>query len=186
MHRAIPIGNKICYKRNVERNQELHREKIRHMRSTTDTKEPEVCKLDHIRNNLKREQMLEERYSEIDRENRILLQKMADIMRNPSFSAPRPQVAKGPVSLNKDHRRAELIRITHENQAILKRIQKAQPVYNHVEWEKAHKKNSGYMKNACEYPIVLKKRDNTSSANRITGGKMSDAMDKKNGWWTRK
>jgi len=178
MHRALPIGNKICYKRNVERNQELHREKIRHMRSTTDTKEPEVCKLDHIRNNLKREQMLEERYSEIDRENRILLQKMADIMRNPSCSAPRPQQAKGPVSLNKDHRRAELIRITHENQAILKRIQKAQPVYNHIEWKKAHKRNSGYMKNACEYPVVLKQRDINPPGARTTGARMGEASDK--------
>eukprot|EP00397_Hematodinium_sp_SG-2012_P018468 GEMP01018921.1.p1 GENE.GEMP01018921.1~~GEMP01018921.1.p1 ORF type:complete len:350 (+),score=64.77 GEMP01018921.1:118-1167(+) len=157
MHRSIPIGNKLCAKRRVQRDQELHREKIRQMKPQTDTSEPEVCRLDHIRNNLKREQMLEERYSEIDRENRILLQKMADIMRQPNFSAQKE--SKGPMSLNKDYRRQELIRITHENQAILKRIQKAQPVYNHVEWERAHKQNSSYMKNACEYPVVLKKRD---------------------------
>lgn len=155
MHRQIPIGNKICAKRRQQRDQELHREKIRQMKAQTDTSEPDVCRLDHIRNNLKREQMLEERYSEIDRENRILLQKMADIMRNPSASVP-PKENRGPVSLNKDFRRQELIRITSENQAILKRIQKAQPVYNHVEWERSHKQNSSYMKNACEYPVVGK------------------------------
>merc|ERR1712126_131864 len=66
----------------------------------------------------------------------------------------------------------------HENQAILKRIQKAQPVYNHVEWEKSHKRNSGYMKNACEYPVVLKKRDMNPSGTRITGGRMGEASDK--------
>lgn len=118
-----------------------------------------MCKLDHVRTNLKREQMLEERYSEIDRENRILLQKMADIMRQPGFSVPKGKDARGPISLNKDYRRQELIRITHENQAILKRIQKAQPVYNHINWEKDHKQSSMYMRNACEYPVILKKRD---------------------------
>ena len=83
-----------------------------------------MCQFDHIRNNLKREQMLEERYSEIDRENRILLQKMSDIMRQPTFSMMKE--ARGPNSLNKDYRKKELIRITQENQAILKRIQQAQ------------------------------------------------------------
>ena len=42
---------------------------------------------------------------------------------------PRPQ----------DYRKKELLRITNENQAILKRIQRAQPMYNHVAWEAEHR-----------------------------------------------
>jgi len=160
MYRQIPIGNKICAKRRVQRDQELHREKIRQMKPQTDTSEPEVRRLNHIRNNLKREQMLEERYSEIDRENRILLQKMADVMRStPDFVVAKPKTIGAPISLNKDYRRQELIRITHENQAILKRIQRAQPVYSHMEWQRAHKRNISYLKNACEYPVVLRPKD---------------------------
>jgi len=160
MYRQIPIGNKICAKRRVERDQELHREKIRQMKPQTDTSEPEVRRLNHIRNNLKREQMLEERYSEIDRENRILLQKMADVMRStPDFVVAKPKTIGAPISLNKDYRRQELTRITHENQAILKRIQRAQPVYSHMEWQRAHKRNISYLKNACEYPVVLRPKD---------------------------
>merc|ERR1712126_314713 len=49
-------------------------------------------------------------------------------------------------------------------------------VYNHVEWEKAHKQNSGYMKNACEYPVVLRKRD--LSAGRVTG-RFGESSEKK-------
>lgn len=40
---------------------------------------------------------------------------------------------------HQDHRKKELLRITNENQAILKRIQGAQPMYNHVQWEESHK-----------------------------------------------
>jgi len=134
----------------------MHREKLRTMKPSIDTEEPKCLRLDHIRNNLKREQLLEERYGEIDRENRILLQKMSDIMRNPTMSKQPP--LKGPVSLNKDHRKKELMRITQENQAILKRIQRTQPMYNHVKWEENHKRNQGYLRNCCEYPLVLRKQ----------------------------
>lgn len=48
-------------KTNLHR-QDMHREKLRTMKPSIDTTEPRVLRLDHIRNNLKREQMLEERY----------------------------------------------------------------------------------------------------------------------------
>jgi len=153
MHRAIPIGNKLCAKREEQRRHEFHRDRVRNMRSLVDTKEPKVCQFDHIRNNLKREQMLEERYTQIDRENMTLLKKMSDIMKHPTFSVPKEP--KGPVSLNRDFRKKDLIRITQENQHILKRIQSAQPIYNHVEWEESHRKNASYLRNCCEYPVTL-------------------------------
>lgn len=40
----------------------MHREKLRTMKPSIDTEEPKCLRLDHIRNNLKREQLLEERY----------------------------------------------------------------------------------------------------------------------------
>lgn len=153
MHRAIPIGNKLCAKREEQRRHEHHRDRVKNMRPQVDTKEPKVCQFDHIRNNLKREQMLEERYTQIDRENMTLLKKMSDIMKHPTFSVPKEP--KGPVSLNRDFRKKDLIRITQENQHILKRIQQAQPVYNHVAWEESHRMNAGYLRNCCEYPITL-------------------------------
>ncbi len=49
------------------------------------------------------------------------------------------------------------MRITQENQAILKRIQTARPMYNHIQWEESHKRNQSYLRNCCEYPLVLRK-----------------------------
>merc|ERR1740123_622605 len=65
--------------------------------------------------NLKKEQMLEERYTEIDRENRILLKKMSDIAKQTPPNSAR--VPGGPHSLNRDARKRELLRITSDNQA---------------------------------------------------------------------
>jgi len=150
MYRAIPVGNKLCAARNRERNQELHRQRLRAMKPQVDTTIPGVVHLDHLRNNLKREQLLEERYFEIDRENKILLQKMSDIMRHSTYTGERAK--SGPPSLNRDLRKTELMRITQENQAILKRIQKAQPIYNHVEWEDSYRCSEKYLRNKCEFP----------------------------------
>jgi len=119
-----------------------------------DTSEPMVAQLDHVRANLKKEQLLEQRYSEIDRENHILLKKMSGIMRQQA--APPLEKVPGPLSLNRDARKKELLRITKENQSILKRIQRAQPVYNHVEWEGHNRRNMAYLKNCAEYPLVLR------------------------------
>eukprot|EP00930_Biecheleria_cincta_P029654 TRINITY_DN205_c0_g2_i1.p1 TRINITY_DN205_c0_g2~~TRINITY_DN205_c0_g2_i1.p1 ORF type:complete len:302 (-),score=62.60 TRINITY_DN205_c0_g2_i1:153-1058(-) len=157
MDRAIPGGNKICSQRIQQRALDMHRDRIKNMKSQVDTRTPMVAHLEHVKVNLKKEQMMEDRYTEIDRDNRILLKKMTDIMKQQNTPTVTPRgPASGPVSLNKDARKKELLRITRENQSILKRIQQAQPVYNHVEWEDEHRKNSNYMKNRCEFPVTLR------------------------------
>jgi len=30
-------------------------------------------------------------------------------------------------------------------------------MYNHVKWEESHKRNQEYLRNCCEYPLVLRK-----------------------------
>jgi E3 ubiquitin-protein ligase TRIP12 len=156
-----------------KREHDLHRQRIKQMRPQIDTTMPETCHLDHLRNNLKREQLLEERYYEIDRENRILLSKMSD-MRNTSYTNDRAK--SGPPSLNRDSRKTELMRITQENQAILKRIQQAQPVYNHVAWEDSYRRSGTYLRNTAEYPIVLSKR----SSSRVSLTPLKDSKSEMN------
>ena len=61
------------------------------------------------------------RYTEIERENRILLEKMSNIMQNPKPALYNPmRVEKA--SLNRVQRKKELMKITVENQAILRRL----------------------------------------------------------------
>lgn len=135
------------------------------MRPQVDTTVPRTTQLDHLRNNLKGEQLLEDRYREIDKENRILLQKMSDVMRQQT-PGQTPRAKSGPPSMNGGARKTELMRITQDNFAILKRIQQAQPVYNHIAWEDAYRKNFGYLKNAAEFPVVLNRK---TSAGNVSG-----------------
>eukprot|EP00927_Polykrikos_kofoidii_P056745 TRINITY_DN50823_c0_g1_i1.p1 TRINITY_DN50823_c0_g1~~TRINITY_DN50823_c0_g1_i1.p1 ORF type:complete len:408 (-),score=53.44 TRINITY_DN50823_c0_g1_i1:169-1392(-) len=153
MDRGLTSCNKACAKRLEQRRHHMHRERIRNIKPLVDTSEPHATRMEHVHNNLKREQRLEERYSEIDRENRILLKKMSDIMS--THASPREE-HQGPQSLNRDARKKELLRITRENHSILRRIQQAQPTYNHVDWEGIHRKNTMYLRNAAEYPLVLR------------------------------
>lgn len=140
----------------------MHKLRLKNVRKLVDTSEPHAVRMDHVRNNLKKEQMLEERYSEIDHENHILLKKMSHIMgpQGNEFAqgSPRPAEKRppGPTSLNRDSRKKELLRITKDNQSILKRIQQAQPVVNHVELEGSHKRCTNYLRNCAEYPLVLR------------------------------
>ena len=74
--RAMPIGNKACHARFVKAQQERHKKKLREMKASIDTKEPHT-RQGGKRRNPKKEQMMEERFATIEKENRILLEKMS-------------------------------------------------------------------------------------------------------------
>lgn len=58
-------------------------------------------------------------------------------------------------SLNKETRKRDLIRITMENQAILKRLQEKQSNYNVFQWEKQRVQNERLVEKISEYPFKL-------------------------------
>ena len=155
MDRGILVGNRLCARRVEENKHARHLNKITAMRASIDNSPPVSATLGHLRVNLKREQLIEDSYTDIDRANRILLQKMSDIIRKPPASVGGPCGVKPSRSLNHDSRRKELKRITDENQSILRRIQHAQSSYDRVRWEQEFRKTRMYLKNKCEHPLVL-------------------------------
>lgn len=163
MDRAPACASKVCHRRVEQRRHDQHMVRIRNMKSQIDTSEPMANRLDHVRQNLKKEQQLEERYSEIDRTNRILLKRMSDIMRGQPGAEQGNRL--GPVTLNSASRRRELLRISKDNQNILRRIQDAQPVYSQAKWDVDYERHVEYAKRAAEYPMVLRHpRRNMNSA----------------------
>jgi hypothetical protein len=58
-------------------------------------------------------------------------------------------------SLNRDVRKRELLKITLENQAILKRLQEKTSNYSVTKWEDDFKHKENIMKNMCEYPFIF-------------------------------
>jgi len=152
MHRAYqpitPANNKLLKKRWDMTRYDTHRRKVHSAAAVIDNHPPKTYL--HLHLKLKKMQIEEERYATVERDNRILLEKMSCIMRT-----------KGRVdnhndyehkSLNKTKRQRELLRVTHENQAILKRITSKEPHLNHVNWEEEWRTNQQYMDNIAQYP----------------------------------
>mmetsp|Transcript_27786 Transcript_27786/g.55539 ORF Transcript_27786/g.55539 Transcript_27786/m.55539 type:complete len:184 (-) Transcript_27786:66-617(-) len=146
--RAMPTLNRITDGRSRQRNQELHRRKLQSMRPSIDNRAPP--RHSHLRRNLKKEKMMEERFATIERENRILLEKMSYIMQHNTLDNVN-STAQYSRSLNKDARKRELQRITQENQAILRRIQQSEPNYDHMTWLEEARRNEEYAKNISEF-----------------------------------
>merc|ERR1712071_4537 len=153
MHRAYQpttaANNRLLKKRWDQRQYDLHRNKVADIKPQIDNKAPRTYMHMHLK--LKKLQVEEERLAVVERDNRILLEKMSYIMRTKGKVDNWNQYHQK--SLSKSSRQRELLRVTHENQAILKRISSKEPHYNHDIWEEEWDQNLLYMQNISNYPI---------------------------------
>ena len=82
-------SSKYCQRFELIRNRRIHEAKLleigRRKRGsgTLDNKAPKTTKMKHLKNKAKKEQMLDEKISQIEKENRLLLKKMREIMSQP-------------------------------------------------------------------------------------------------------
>lgn len=130
--RAEPVGNKKLHKMEIQRRQDALKMRLATVRPSIDNAPPKTLGIKP--RNLKKEQLLEDRYSQIEHENRVLLSRMSGIMNKSAMDTVSEAWTYGH-SLNRDRRRRELQRISEENLGILKRIQAVQPVYSAEKWE---------------------------------------------------
>eukprot|EP00285_Hemiselmis_virescens_P011257 CAMPEP_0173377708 /NCGR_PEP_ID=MMETSP1356-20130122/994_1 /TAXON_ID=77927 ORGANISM="Hemiselmis virescens, Strain PCC157" /NCGR_SAMPLE_ID=MMETSP1356 /ASSEMBLY_ACC=CAM_ASM_000847 /LENGTH=183 /DNA_ID=CAMNT_0014330569 /DNA_START=83 /DNA_END=631 /DNA_ORIENTATION=- len=153
--KSMPRANKHLEEKWVSHCQKLHKKRLTQMKPAIDNKPPQ--RFLHLDQNMKKQQMDEERYSQIERDNYLLLDKMSYIMTHPQLLDEkymgRP-VTYGK-SLNKEYRKKELMRITEENQQILRRIQHKEPYYSHEAWNTDARLSEEYLRNCAEYPICL-------------------------------
>jgi hypothetical protein len=117
--------------------------------------------------------MEDEQYTKIERENRILMEKMYSIMKaqqSPKSMEFMPGMrlnkSQGPMvdcflsetsvfpgqavrldSLNRESRRRDYMKIMEENMSILKRIQERKPNYQRSKWDRERVNVEGYLKN---------------------------------------
>eukprot|EP00920_Eleutheroschizon_duboscqi_P024881 GHVT01061615.1.p1 GENE.GHVT01061615.1~~GHVT01061615.1.p1 ORF type:complete len:343 (+),score=35.79 GHVT01061615.1:4254-5282(+) len=154
MHRSVPIGNRICNKRWESHVQQVHEKKKAEVRPSIDMSAPPTFQSARMRTNAKKDRMEEERCQEIDRHNRILLQRMYEVMNRPSrcFSS---SPYRHSMPLHQPYRQREFARVMRDNQRILKRLAGASPVYDHTKWENDSRRQREYFRNACEKPDVL-------------------------------
>ena len=158
MHRAIPRGKKVLAKRQDERNEEMHYKKLAEVRSQVDVAAPNTYGV--LRTKPKKDQLLEERYSEIERNNKLLLDRMTSIIgstdRKHQYSNPvLKSIPVAKQSLHSNFRKRELQRITQENYKILQRLKEKESHYSVAKWEGDRKRTENYLNNICEYPHMF-------------------------------
>jgi len=152
MHRSyqsiLPTHNKLLQQRWDDTYYNEHRRKVRDACPMVDTKAPPTYM--HLHLKLKKLQLEEERLATIERDNRILLEKMSYIMRTRGRVDNRNNYEYK--SLNREKRQRELLRVTRENQEILKRINMRKPEYSVQRWADDWDENQKFMDNISAFP----------------------------------
>lgn len=145
----MPVQNKACMERYIRKCQKRHQQKIRNMKCSIDNKSP--FQPTHLKTKAKKNALMEERFTQIETENRLLLEKMSHIMRFKGGIDNNNESAQYAHSLNRDRRRRELQRITKQNLQILTRIEESRPTYDHLTWEEEARAKDRIMVNICEF-----------------------------------
>ncbi|XP_045176328.2 uncharacterized protein CFAP97D2-like [Mercenaria mercenaria] len=132
-----------------------HRKKVHAARAVVDSGAPRVYQ--HLNVKLKKLQNEATRADVIDRDNRMLYNKIDHIMRTGGRTDNKNNYRNYSKSLNAAKHTRELVRVAEENSAILKRLAKTEPTcnYNHrnllADWQESQQ----YLKNVSKYPTPL-------------------------------
>lgn len=94
------MSSKLLDRKWREQEQLIHKRKLRDVQSAIRTHQKKPYQPTITMRNAKKDAMLERRYTEIERENRILLEKMSNIMQNPKPALYNPKVVEK-ASLNR-------------------------------------------------------------------------------------
>lgn len=169
MHRSYnsynPVASKLLQKRWDEKHFSDHRKAVNHIRPEIDSTPPVTFM--HLHLKLKKLQLEEERLATIERDNRILLEKMSHTMRNKGQLDNINSAV--PKSLSKGRRERELLRITRENMNMLKRIANKKPAISRDSHERDWQENLHFMSNISSFPedwyLKNKRYNRTSQSN---------------------
>uniref|UniRef100_A0A7S3RQU3 Uncharacterized protein n=2 Tax=Emiliania huxleyi TaxID=2903 RepID=A0A7S3RQU3_EMIHU len=148
-----PVGlysNKATALRDLQHAHRKHVERLRTMKHTIDLTPVKPVKMSAG----KKLQNMAERNATIERDNKLLLSKMYQIMNadNP-YLKEKPRA--GQVSLNTRKRREEHERIARENQAIMQRILGRRSNFDVSKLEREWKQTQSHLRRVCQEPWVL-------------------------------
>ncbi|XP_069828504.1 uncharacterized protein CFAP97D2 [Dendropsophus ebraccatus] len=187
MHRAyqpiLPCGNKYLQQKWDKTYYDEHKRKVQSAKPMVDTNSPQTYV--HLNLKLKKLQLEEERLTVIERDNRLLLEKMSAIMRTKGrVDNTNNYEAK---SLNKEKREQELQKVSKENQTIGDRLTRCEPQYRVEKWHEDWAKAEKYMDSIAKYPRGwyamqqseknLKGKKKVAKKESVTGGKAKRGKD---------
>ena len=132
-------SSKLLVERELQREHQLHQLKLLGMQPRIDTRPPKPQS--HLTSKARKRRMQDDRNEVIKRENQLLLQKMIEIDLKPGAVGTVMRQTPLSGSLNRFVRISELTKISRENQAILKRLQRTQSAYSVKRWQRQSQHN---------------------------------------------
>ncbi|XP_034971614.2 uncharacterized protein CFAP97D2 isoform X2 [Zootoca vivipara] len=155
MHRSyqpiLPCGSKYLQQKWDKAAYEEHKRKIQTTKPVVDTSTPRTY--GHLHLKLRKLKLEKDRLSIIERENRLLLEKMSCIMRTKGRTDNKNEYEAK--SLNRERREREFRKVSQENHAILERIMNCKPRYTVQKWNEEWQKAENYMNSIARYPRGL-------------------------------
>ncbi|CAN9497592.1 unnamed protein product [Ophioblennius macclurei] len=144
----LPAGNKYLQQKWDKASYDLHRTKVKSAQPTINTTTPRT--FGHLALKLKKRKLEEEWATKIQRENAMLREKIAHIMKT-SGAVDNRNVYRTK-SLSREKRQKELIRITEENQTILSRLTQCRSRYDRLSWHQDWLRTLKVMDSIARYP----------------------------------
>jgi hypothetical protein len=148
MYKGHPFASKILEKLEQEKLRHQHISNIRRIRPSTGVPDNDAM---ITLNPGKKQMQNENKCTEIERENRMLLNKITTIMNKKGRSSD----GRGSGSLNYSLRKRQFQSIEVENAKMLKRLQDRKSDYSLHHYKKEWKKTKAVIKNITSYPIVI-------------------------------
>ncbi|CAF0950822.1 unnamed protein product [Brachionus calyciflorus] len=164
MHRSYnsynPVASKLLQKRWDENQFGRHRHHVNIAKPEIDSSPPVTFM--HLHLKLKKLQLEEERLATIERDNRILLEKMSHTMRTKGQLDNKNDVVFK--SLSRNRREREMLRIAKENMNMLKRIHNKKPAISTDKLDQDWRQTLKFMDNISHFPEDwYNKRETTKS-----------------------
>lgn len=143
-----PCANRYLQKKWDGSDYDKHLDSLSKIKASIDTTAPQTYMHMHLKP--KKLQLEEERLAVIERDNRILLEKISNVMRT-----------KGRVdnqndypfcSLNREKRQREMLRVVHENKQVIKRVLETEAEFNLPKLEREWQDTLKTMDMMAHYP----------------------------------
>ncbi|KAJ1568714.1 hypothetical protein HK096_005568, partial [Nowakowskiella sp. JEL0078] len=154
---VLPCSNLLLAQKWNSEAKQKHEKKIKNVKTYVDTKPPKTYK--HLKVRLKKIQLEEDHLDQIEKNNTILLQRMARQMSTPSGISNLNQNNHLKEDLHRIvpniHKKLETLeKIGAENQLLMQRVEDREPNYRHKQWLDERRQNIAYLQNISRFPEV--------------------------------
>ncbi|KAJ3136766.1 Ubiquitin-protein ligase [Physocladia obscura] len=150
-HTMFPVSNKFLAKKWDDITRKKYLQKLGSIENSVDNNAP--LKFAHLKTNLKRVQMEQERQTTIKKNNKILIEKMTDITKHDRLFAQPTEHSRNLQIAIKNNRSSRKAKIYQENLSILNRLEHSKSDYDHEKIKHDSVAHLHLLQNLATFPV---------------------------------